>query len=477
MSRIRDTTESIDEEEPLVTNENSKLLLPELLVLPNKKHRRNRSASMNEAISEVTHHSAMSRTLTDPMSDQGYIGDALRKEFQVIREKLGEHLQEADEDENFFLEMNLTKNLSILPEKKEIEQVIREMNDAFKSEEQIQLEEEARAREKIMEEEKKKKEPEVAPWSAYITLVSAVIALSSIGPFLKAQRNVSGEMKIVWRFQGTAIFLFPFAIRDIWTSGMPSLTFAQWGAFLMAASSYAVLCVAFAQSINYTTVANATILTNSQSILLIFGKMFVGSPVVFIEAFGVFVAFMGAILSAKESADAESTDEDALLSIWGDVLGLISSIGGIGYIVLGKSLRSTMPVLLFMVLNMTVASFLILLFMWVTEQDFSFNRHVEHGVWGWMNLQPDRLPLEIGTVFVCNVLGTMGYVRAFKHFSSVIIAVAALLEPVVAAFTAVLMGVGVLPGFEGWVGNALVIFGTLAVLYPTIERSKAAEKL
>lgn len=54
---------------------------------------------------------------------------------------------------------------------------------------------------------------------------------------------------------------------------------------------------------------------------------------------------------------------------------------------------------------------------------------------------------------------------------------AALLEPVVAAFTAVLMGVGVLPGFEGWVGNALVIFGTLAVLYPTIERSKAAEKL
>jgi drug/metabolite transporter (DMT)-like permease len=259
--------------------------------------------------------------------------------------------------------------------------------------------------------------------SAYITLTSAVVALSSIGPFLKAQKNVSGEMKIVWRFQGTAIFLFPFAIREFLISGMPSLTFAQWGTFLAAAASYAVLCVAFAQSINYTTVANATILTNSQSILLIFGKMFVGYPVVFLEAFGVFVAFMGAILSAKESADAEKTDEDALLSLWGDLLGLISSIGGIGYIVLGKSLRSTMPVLLFMILNMTTASILILLFMWSTEQDISFNRHPNHGVWGWMNLQTDRLPLEIATVFVCNVFGTMGYVRAFKYFSSVTIAV------------------------------------------------------
>eukprot|EP00977_Amphora_coffeiformis_P011155 scaffold2667_cov237-Amphora_coffeaeformis.AAC.4 len=59
------------------------------------------------------------------------------------------------------------------------------------------------------------------------------------------------------------------------------------------------------------------------------------------------------------------------------------------------------------------------------------------------------------TVVICNVLGTMGYVRAFAHFSSVIIAVAALAEPVVASFTAVILNVGVLPG-------------TLAVLWPTM---------
>lgn len=45
-----------------------------------------------------------------------------------------------------------------------------------------------------------------------------------------------------------------------------------------------------------------------------------------------------------------------------------------------------------------------------------------------------------------------------------------LVEPVVAALTAVLMGVGVLPGLEGWIGNVLVGAGTIAVLYPTTKQ-------
>lgn len=79
-------------------------------------------------------------------------------------------------------------------------------------------------------------------------------------------------------------------------------------------------------------------------------------------------------------------------------------------------------------------------------------------------------------MFHSNVLGTLGYVRAFKYFSSIVIAVAALLEPVVAAFSATAIGVGVLPGVEGWIGNFLVIVGTLAVLYPTTPQYQAEQK-
>lgn len=108
--------------------------------------------------------------------------------------------------------------------------------------------------------------------------------------------------------------------------------------------------------------------------------------------------------------------------------------------------------------------------MWCIGDFFSWDRHVDHGVFGYFHTsQFDRLPLELMTVVICNVMGTMGYVRAFAHFSSVIIAVAALAEPVVASFTAVAMNVGVLPGMEGWIGNFLVAAGTLAVLWPTVH--------
>jgi drug/metabolite transporter (DMT)-like permease len=143
-------------------------------------------------------------------------------------------------------------------------------------------------------------------------------------------------MKIVWRFQGTAVFLAPLAIRELILLGIPHLTGAQWGTFLMSAASYSVLCASFSMSINYTSVANATILTNSPSILHVLGKLLTGHPVVFLEGFGVFVAFAGAVLSAKDSAKSEETDESAWLSLWGDTLGIISSSGGIGYIVLWK---------------------------------------------------------------------------------------------------------------------------------------------
>jgi NADH:ubiquinone oxidoreductase subunit 4 (subunit M) len=79
----------------------------------------------------------------------------------------------------------------------------------------------------------------------------------------------------------------------------------------------------------------------------------------------------------------------------------------------------------------------------------------------------DRLPLELVTVVVCNLMGTMGYVRAMKDFDNLIISVAALMEPVVATFIAYGFHVGSLPGMNGWIGNALVALGTFGVVYPT----------
>ena len=60
----------------------------------------------------------------------------------------------------------------------------------------------------------------------------------------------------------------------------------------------------------------------------------------------------------------------------------------------------------------------------------------------------------------------MGYLRSTQYFDNLVISVATLMEPVVASSLAFVVGVGVLPGFLGLIGNILVALGTLIVLKP-----------
>ena len=55
-------------------------------------------------------------------------------------------------------------------------------------------------------------------------------------------------------------------------------------------------------------------------------------------------------------------------------------------------------------------------------------------------------------------------------FDNIIIAVATLLEPLIATLIAFSVGVGELPGPLGWFGNLFVVLGTLGVVYPSIDK-------
>ena len=57
-----------------------------------------------------------------------------------------------------------------------------------------------------------------------------------------------------------------------------------------------------------------------------------------------------------------------------------------------------------------------------------------------------------------------------QYFDNLVITVATLLEPIVASFMAYMLKVGLLPGGLGWVGNCLVMAGTVAVIYPNANK-------
>jgi len=376
---------------------------------------------------------------------------AVKEEAHEVAEAVMEEFQEANESNFHYLEMGLTRNFSILPGDiiavAEGEGPLSVLGDDVS----------------VLTLDTGKMETGSVPLSAYVLLLSAVVCLSSIGPLLKVQDDATSCMKIVWRMTGTSLLLLPLAGYEVYTSGFPKLTWAQWFTFLLSTTCYDVSSLAFVISLSYTAVGNAVILSNSLALILLVGKIFVGERVSWIEGGGALIAFGGAALCSKDSTDSRGDGSNALL---GDALAILSALGGVGYLIFAKSSRSNMSMYIFMFLTMFVGSILARFFqISILGETSTFDMNYRHGFWGFLMPVPHRLPLEFVIVIVCNLCGTMGYVRAMQYFDNLVISSAALMEPVTAEFLAFGFGVSGLPGIQGWIGNALVAGGTLAVIY------------
>jgi len=351
--------------------------------------------------------------------------DAIAEEYEVFAEEVHdvaetfvEELQEKDDGESVFFEMGLTRDLSILPS--DMVDLANQQKEATTA--AAAADEQERMQQlpltSMDDDSLKPVKPDASiesqsiPLHAYLTLLSAVIALSSLGPTLGMQGGVEPTMKIYWRMTGTYMALFPFAFRTVLKKGFPKINnSSQLCTFFFAACCYAVMCVAFAIALQYTSVGNAVIFANSQALLLLVGKFFVGNKVSWMEGIGALVAFCGGILctldaSSESSAVSESNAQG--WAGWGDVFALISAIGGVGYLVFAKSVRPQFPdVFTFMFAIMFCASIVTALYMILSGQDVSFSREIHNGLWGFLNVRLDRLPLELVMVFVCNMTGSM----------------------------------------------------------------------
>jgi drug/metabolite transporter (DMT)-like permease len=146
---------------------------------------------------------------------------------------------------------------------------------------------------------------------------------------------------------------------------------------------------------------------------------------------------------------------------------------GVGYLTFAKALRPHISVTLFMFMVMVFGSVIVLCFMAASGVPFQFSRDPYDGLFGWSSLEQHRILIALHIAIICNVIGTMGFVRAMQYFDNIIISVATLLEPMIATVIAFAVGVGELPGPLGWTGNFLVVLGTLGVVYPSASKGES----
>lgn len=124
-----------------------------------------------------------------------------------------------------------------------------------------------------------KGETKTLPWTAYLMLASTIVGNSSVGPLLSFQDEGGVTFKILWRSSAFALSLIPFCVVSARQDGLPSLSWEYVGLLVLSGVSYGCLAILFSWSLCYTTVGNAVVFSNTQSLILLIGGGLMGQKI------------------------------------------------------------------------------------------------------------------------------------------------------------------------------------------------------
>ncbi|DBA03907.1 TPA: hypothetical protein N0F65_004597 [Lagenidium giganteum] len=302
------------------------------------------------------------------------------------------------------------------------------------------------------------------PLIGYVLLLSSLITISSVGVALDMEDGVAYPLlKLFWRQTATCLASTPLAIMAIRRNGPPPFhEVKNLVTMLLTGASYAFYLGAFVISLAYTSVGHATLFNNAHSLLIVIINLLTGNPVALYEGLGAAIGVVGGGVTTMDTAAVSGNI--IMPSAFGDIIALAGALGGASYFMNAKKLRPKMEMVVFMACLTFTSAWLLLLTMTLMGNEVTWSMDPHHGLFGWLTPRADRLLVEFYLVFICDLIGTMGYISVLKYFDPIVISVVCLLEPIIANVMGIICGVDSLPGYLTVVGAALVTGGTFMVI-------------
>ncbi|CEG35103.1 drug metabolite transporter superfamily [Plasmopara halstedii] len=312
------------------------------------------------------------------------------------------------------------------------------------------------------------------PLIGYVLLLAALFTISSMGAALDLQRNVDPFLKLFWRTTASIIVFIPLAGAALYDQGLPQFSRRNLINFLICSLSYAVYLMTFLWSLSHTSIDHAYIFNNCHSLLMVVGRLLLGRYVSQFEGLGTVIGVIGGALTTLDHQQASSDSIQVVqISLAGDLVALVGAVGGALYLITAKRLRTEMDITILFVGMFSLLALLIFPMFSLLNIPFEASRDPEIGLFGW--LDPSRAVSEAYIVLVCTLVGTLGYVAVMKYFAPIVVSVVMLVEPVLAAFMGVAVGVGVFPGLITIMGSLLVIAGTALVVISNSSRTQTID--
>ena len=298
------------------------------------------------------------------------------------------------------------------------------------------------------------KEPPAAAW---LILSVAVIAVSSAGIVLQQMSEVPPILRASWRMQGTALILLPGFLYQL--SRNSDFELNRNDAQLILASSLflAVHFGSWVWSLDNTSLVHSLLFVNTHPLVVVAVMPFLGEVVRRGHIRGVALGFGGATISLMDLGDGGQ------VSLVGDFAAFVGAVTVVGYILIGRQLRSKrrMPIFIY-ALPVTLAAGIWLSFATVLFEGTSISSVEPSGsLFGWSD------PIWIVWIAYLSLgpglCGHTGVNTVLRWISPIVVSIAMLMEPVLGAIIGWLWTDEVVLGLPTMLGGLMMMAGAITV--------------
>ena len=306
--------------------------------------------------------------------------------------------------------------------------------------------------------------PTSTPRWVWGLLVAAVVGVSSAGALFQHVDAVPPLLRASWRLQLTSLVLFPLFMYQ-WQTIQADVAQRFWTRktwLLLSASGLALAAHfgAWVASLDETTLTHSLLFVTAHPLVIVVGMFLLAPTIATIrrpmrnEALGALICFIGAGITLL---DAGSSQGDQTVTVLGDALAFGGAVFVVGYIVVGRILRTWLPIFLYAFPVTLMAALLLIPLSWLVEPDFA-----TYGVVGWTD--GEFFIWFLLLALVAGLLGHTGLNTCLRYISPLIVSVSVTLEPVLGSIIGWLFFDSGVPGKWTWLGGLVLMSGLLTVV-------------
>lgn len=278
----------------------------------------------------------------------------------------------------------------------------------------------------------------------YLTLAMAVLCISFAAPFIRLAEAPSLAIAFL-RLAFSTLFLAPLALtRERKTTA--AFYSKEWHLLLLSGFFLALHFASWISSLAYTSISSSVVIVATQPIFAaLLGFFFLKEKMPWLSVLGLVFAILG---SAVIGYGDLSGGAKPLL---GDLLSLLGAVFVACYLLIGRTLRKSLPVLVYIFPVYLFAALFLGLFCLLTRTP----------------LGPFPAKSYLWIILLALIPQTLGhslYNWALRHVKAYVVGVAVLGEPIGASILAVILFKEI-PGPASFLGASLILVGVFLALY------------